>query len=122
MPTVQQCHAMVDYYIKAYSARYEEKPIVNRNTARWGFDGILRSMPTPEAKKLVDYYFETESPNQHSADWLFRNYDKLLIAMRDTEADRKERARLRAESKKRTEEWLASGHRGIASYQRSTEE
>ncbi|SRR6266542_3595289 len=113
MATAQQCHAMTTYYFKAYKDVYGREPIVNRNTARWGFDGILKGMPPAEAQRLIDFYLTTASSNKHSLEWFFYNYDKLIISQRETEEDSERRARLRAETKQRAEEWRASGHKGI---------
>lgn len=122
MATAQQCHAMTTYYLNKYKDMYGEYPIVNRNTARWGFDGILHELKTDMAKKLVDFYFTTTSANMHALDWFFYNYDKLLISIKAAEEDAALRARLRAESKQRAEEWRARGNLGIEDTQRGTEE
>lgn len=96
---------MVSYFSKVYKDKYGTAPVVNRYKARWGFDSVLLSIDESETKKLIDYYFETASPNGHDLDWFFYNYDKLIIAMEKRDKDAVELARLREESKRRTEEW-----------------
>lgn len=114
-PTAPQCHAMTTYYINAFRERYKRDPNVNRNTARWNWEGILTDMPPSKAKELVDFYFSTTSQKQHALDWFFYNYDKLRDTMSDQEVDRERRRKMRAESEARAAEWRARGNTGIAS-------
>lgn len=114
-PTAQQCHAMTSYYKKAFQEKYKYEPNVNRNTARWNWEGILTDMPASKAKELVDFYFSTTSQKQHSLDWFFYNYDKLIESLSDLEKDRLRRKQLREESEKRAAEWRARGNTGIGS-------
>lgn len=114
-PTAQQCHAMTTYYMNAFREKYKREPRVNRNTARWHWEGMLTDMPPAEAKKLVDFYFTTSSQKQHALDWFFYNYDKLQESMSDIDLDRERRKKLREESEKRAAEWRARGNKGIGS-------
>lgn len=104
-PTVQQCHAMTSYYIKRFKEKYGAEPVVNRHSARWGFDSILMGMAPTEVKELIDYYFKTVSMNRHALDWFFYNYDKLIRGKNDLEEDAERRERLRRESEERAREW-----------------
>ena len=122
MPTVKDCHTLTTYYAKLYARKYGEKPVVNRHTARWGFDSVLMDMPLTEAKELLEYYLTTVSPRKHPLDWFFYNYEKLVKGRQDAEEDHARTQRLLLESKKRAEEWRASGHQGIASNKRGIEE
>ena len=112
-PTAQQCHAMTTYFASGFKSKYGRSPVVNRHAARWGWESVLMDMPTTEAKALVDYYLETNSENNHSLDWFFYNYDKLILAMAERDKDREERRRLREESARRAAEWRARGNTGI---------
>lgn len=105
MASAKQAHELVTYFINAFDKKYHRQPPVNRYAARWGFDSILMSMGEIEAKSLIDYYFTTASANDHSLDWFFYNYEKLMESKRKTDADVEHLARLREESKRRTEEW-----------------
>ena len=112
-PTAQQCHAMTTYYMNAWREKYKREPSVNRNTARWAWEGMLMDMPPAEVKKLVDFYFSTKSERLHALDWFFYNYEKLESAMVQLDLDRQRRERMREESAKRAEEWRARGNKGI---------
>lgn len=105
MTTAQACHAMTTYYLSEYQNKYNQKPVVNRNKARWGFDSVLQDLSANQAKLLIDFYLETVSTNRHSLEWFFYNYDKLIDRKAQYEKDEADREQLRHESKKRVEEW-----------------
>lgn len=105
MASAKEAHELVTYYIKAFEKKYHRTPIVNRFSARWGFDSILLSTPEREIKSLLDYYFQTISPNEHSLDWFFYNYEKLAVSKGRSDEDIAHLKRLREESERRTEEW-----------------
>lgn len=122
MVTAKQCHTLTSYYITLYEQKYGSKPIVNRNSARWGFDGVLTDMGMTEAKHLLDYYFTTIQPKRHALNVFFYSYDELYEAMKIQEEDIARRAEYRKETKKRAEEWVARGHKRIADNSRSPED
>lgn len=111
MVTAQQCHSAITYFEKAYIEKHGFKPVINRHTARWGFDSVLRDMSADECKSLIDYYFETGG--NHALDWFFYNYEKLIIARSSQVQEADERQRLRDESKERVKEWRERGRQGI---------
>jgi hypothetical protein len=99
-PTAQQCHAMTTYFVNAYVAKYQMKPVVNRNVARWGFESVLMDYPPTEARELVDFYFKTTGP--HDLTWFLYNYDKVEVERQEYE----ENKRLAKKRMKETEERL----------------
>lgn len=113
-PTVQQCHAMTTYYVKLFKAKYGTEPVVNRHSARWGFESLLMGMPPSDARELLDFYFTTKSEKRHSLDWFFYNYEKLTESLTEVEKDRAHRDKLRHESEQRAKEWRERGNTGIA--------
>lgn len=115
MATAKDCHILTSYYVKKFKDAHHREPHVNRYSARWGFDSVLMGMGIEPAKELLDYYFTTPADRDHDLEWFFYNYDKLYRAMQDTKADVERTERLAAESKKRVQEWRASGKRGITS-------
>jgi len=105
--TVQQCHALISYYIKKYKEKYKgAEPVVNRHSARWGFDSVLMGMSPDEAKEVIDYYFKTTSTRKHSLDWFFYNYEKLIAGKNELAEDQARREKLRRESEERAREWM----------------
>lgn len=105
MATAKESHAMVTYFEKKYHEKYGQRPVLNRFSAKYGFDSILMQMSTDECKSLIDYYMTTVSARQHALDWFLYNYDKLILAKLEQDKDKALLAKLREESKKRVEEW-----------------
>lgn len=121
--TAQQCHAMTTYYVKRYKEKYGTEPVVNRHSARWGFDSVLLGMSPEETKELIDYYFKTTSTRRHSLDWFFYHYEKLIDGKNDLQTDIERRERLRRESEQRAREWREKvGNQSITNAELSIEE
>lgn len=105
MATPKQAHALVTHYASRYKAKYGYAAKMNRYAARWGFDSVLMDMDEADARDLIDYYFETVSPNGHSLEWFFYNYERLMINKEKRDEDIAALARLRRETEQRTAEW-----------------
>lgn len=101
----QECHALVSYFVKGYKGRYGMEPVVNRHSARWGFDSILQGMAPTEVRNLIDYYLTLTLPKRHTLEWFFYNYDKLINSQREAVKDSERRKKLREESEKRAKDW-----------------
>lgn len=112
-PTAQQCHALTTYFSQAYTNKYNSKPLINRNTARWSWVSLLMDMTPDEAKKLIDFYFETFSARPHNLEWFFYNYDSLITEKNSHTKDREEIERLRHESEQRARAWRERGMKSI---------
>lgn len=113
----KDCHALSSYYEKVFQDKYGYKPTINRNTARWGWEGILSGgMKMVEVKSLIDFYFETGTTNKHSLQWFFYNYDQVIQTRQEVISDREHREKLRRESQARAKEWRERfGDKGITS-------
>lgn len=105
MAAPKEAHALVTYFGQKYKDKYAVAPKNNRYAARWGFDSMLMDMTSSEVKSLIDYYFETINLSGHSLDWFLYNYEKLAEAMESRDEDVASLARIRQETKRRTEEW-----------------
>lgn len=108
-----ECHALTTYYIKKYKEKYGIAPVVNRNVAKIQFENMLMDYNSEEIRNLIDFFFTTESSNSHKISTLFYGYDKLVDAMRLHDQDVAFREKLKEETKRRAEEWRASGKKGI---------
>ena len=104
MATAKDCHTLTSYYVKKYKERYGVNPVVNRHSARWGFDSILVDLTMTEAKELLDFYFNTGSTKRHAIDWFLYNYEKLIEVQAKLKEDADHRAQLRKESELRAKE------------------
>ena len=105
-PPLKDVHQIMSYFEMKYKETYQTSPIINRHTGKWGWDAILRGMPLSSAKELVDYYFKLPpGKHGHAMDWLFYNYDKVLLAQQEEKEDAERRRKQREETRKRVEEW-----------------
>lgn len=105
MSTPKQAHTLSTYFGNKFKGKYGYEHKFNRNKARWSWDNILMDMTMDEAKALIDFYFTTANTSGHSLEWFFYNYDKLAEAKEKTDEDRAALARIREQSRIRTEEW-----------------
>lgn len=102
-PTPQQCHALTTYFINAYEKRFSKAAVVNRNRARWGFESLLMDYSPVVARDMIDFYINHwDDP---TLDWFLFNYDKVDVAKTEHDAQELSRAKRRAETAKRLEEW-----------------
>lgn len=103
--TNQQVHTLVTYFLSRFNEKYESAPRdFNRYRDKWGFQGMIEDFGMPRSKQIIDYYFSLNRQN-HTTNYLLYNYEKLHGVMLEREEDEEKRAALRAESKKRVEEW-----------------
>lgn len=112
-PTAQACHAMTTYYVNTYTDYFDMAPRVNRNKARWGWDGVLQDMSATEAKSLVDFWLSDNRAKAQDLDWFFYNYDKLIEIREEHEKALARRRALMEESRQRAVEWKERGNKTI---------
>lgn len=89
--------ALLSRYSKLYTAKYQEKPLLNLNVEQWASDALIESYTLPFCYDLLEYYFTSAS----SPSWkYFANYaEKIVDARKDYEKDQKERAERRSAAK-----------------------
>ena len=103
--TNAQVHSLVTYFLNAFKNKYDAAPKdFNRYRDKWGFQGMIEDFGMEDAKAIIDYYFSTNR-HYHPTNHLLYNYEKLFSDMMERKEDERKRAQLRAESKKRVEEW-----------------
>jgi len=105
MTTAQDCHKLITYYEKKFKEKYQTAAVVNRNSAKWGFDSILKGISPQEVKDLIDYWFSTDTVQRHPLQWFFYNYEKLIQARADQDEDEVRRRILRHQSEERARKW-----------------
>jgi hypothetical protein len=113
MATAAECHALTSYFKKQYKAKYGKEPVLNRNVAKAQFGNMLMDYSSEELRNIIDFFLSTYSVNNHRINDLFYGYDKIVEAMLQHEEDVATQERLREETRKRVEEWRASGQKGI---------
>ena len=105
MAAAKDCRILTQYYMQLWKDKYKSGAVVNAHKARWGFDNVLMTMTLGEAKRLLEFYMDTESNNQHSLEWFFYNYEKIEAAIEQSAADAQHRRVLREQTKARVEKW-----------------
>ena len=93
--------ALLSRYSKLYTAKYEQKPLLNLNVEQWAADALIESYGIPECYELLQYYFNVaENPS-----WkYFANYaDHIIYKRNQVLEDLKERQERRQKAK----EWLS---------------
>lgn len=104
MAAMSQAHALISLYKKLYEQRHREKPTVNTHSVKWGLQDMISDYGYKRSQDILTFYLETERP-AHPIDYLLYNYHKINQLMLDKAEDEANRIRLRAETKRRVEEW-----------------
>jgi hypothetical protein len=89
-------------YDKNYEAKHGRKPRYNRYSAKWGMFDVLDDLGVERSAQIIEYYFHTGT--EHSLEFFYKNYDKLDFAETQISADRKRRATILEETRRRVEE------------------
>lgn len=83
---IKQGRDLINYYVACYESKYYEKPLVNRNTAKWAARDVVESFGLEECKKACDWYFKVKEAG-HDWSWYAANTDKLISAYRLKQKD-----------------------------------
>ena len=106
--TAQQYNALIILFLHLYEKKYNKVPVAfNRYREKWGFKSMFDDLGYGRAREVVDWYFELVRYD-HPVQYLLYNYDRMNKEMIEEAEDRDVRAALRAETKKRVEEWRAA--------------
>ena len=95
-------YILISKYISLYQEVHGRKPVVNRYAAKWGMADVVDSLGAERAEEVLRYYFHTK--NDHSLEFFYKNFDKLDNNLTIMMADKKRRATLLRNTKKRVEE------------------
>jgi hypothetical protein len=91
-------YILISLYENLYKDKYRKAPSINRFREKWGMQDVIDSVGFDRAKILIEYYFKTTKPG-HPMQWFFFNFDKLDQVMRELDADRAARDKMREETK-----------------------
>ena len=101
----QQANALITKYVKLYTEKHGQAPVINRYRERWGFQAIIEDLGRDDANKVVEYYIGLRKTS-HEVPELLRTYDELHKNRLADEKDIKEREKLRVETARRVKEYL----------------
>lgn len=83
---VKQGNELISYFSVKYQSIYKDKPLINRNTAKWSARDLIESFGMDACLKAVDWYFYVKNDG-HNWNWFANNMEKLYIARVEKEKD-----------------------------------
>lgn len=96
---VKEGNELITYFNAKYLERYNSRPIINKNTAKWAARDLIDSFGIDTCLLAIDWYFYVKSEG-HSWNWFTNNMEKLVVARleksKDDEQRKVNRARARA--------------------------
>jgi hypothetical protein len=96
-------YALVSFYCVLYKEHYKKPAIVNKYREKWAMQDVIDSVGYDRAKILLEYYFKLDK-SKHPIDWFFYNFEKLDIALQQTEEDKSRRELIRSKTKSMVQE------------------
>lgn len=96
-------YALVGIYCTLYKQKYKKSPIVNRYREKWAMNDVVESIGYDRTKVLLEYYFDLKKDG-HPLTWFFYNFEKLDLALQQSEEDKTRRELIRAKTKSMVEE------------------
>jgi len=89
---------MITHFVKAYSKKFGEKPIVNRGKMKYALAEILQDWSQTEIKDLLVYYINTDIKPDLSD--FCRRYDEIIRDKRLEVEDQRVRKQLLNETQR----------------------
>jgi hypothetical protein len=99
----KQANENINLFIKLYTDKYGQPPTFNRHRLKWAFQDMVKDLGNGEAKRVIEYYFETKKIG-HPVDQLLYRYDKLYNILTELDNDVENRAKIRELTKRKVEE------------------
>lgn len=111
----KQASDLIDFFEECYVERYGIKPQINRIRDKWNMRDLYNELGMREVKKLIRLYFSSISSNQHSLQFFYNNYEKLIVQQQLREKDLKHRKEVLKQTKKRVknEQRSSTNQRGL---------
>lgn len=103
--STQLSHTLINKYVASFKAKYGYKPEMNRFKYKYGVESMIKDLGYERAQEVIEFYFRTER-SHHPIDYLMYNYEKLDRFLKESDDDRLEREKIRADTKARVEEWM----------------
>lgn len=93
--------ALLTYFEDKYTEKYGVGPQVNKIRDKWNMKDLHEEYGTRQIKKLIDLYLVSYSSSQHSLQFFYNNYEKLIEQQRIRDLDAKRRKALLQATRKR---------------------
>jgi hypothetical protein len=99
----KQAYGLVSLYCVLYKEHYNKSVVVNKYREKWAMQDVVDSVGYDRAKVLLEYYFKI-SKSGHPISWFFYNFEKLDLALTQSEQDKTRREVIRSKTKTMVEE------------------
>lgn len=96
-------YALVSLYCALYNQKYGKQPVVNKYRDKWAMQDVVDSVGYDRARKLLEYYFQITKTG-HTLQWFFYNFEKLDLAITQSEQDKVRRELIMSKTKTMVEE------------------
>lgn len=83
---IKSAHLVLTYFSKQYQNKFNSKPFINRNRAKYQVLDMLEDMSVSEVKKLIDYYISTSKSGSLSE--FMMTYHELLLEKTNIDQDK----------------------------------
>lgn len=102
-------YELLDFFEECYKEKYGVAPPINRIRDKWNMRELYDEMGMREVKKLIKLYFASISTTQHSLQFFYNNYEKLIVQQQLRDRDIEHRKQLLKQTKKRVKDEQRSG-------------
>lgn len=107
MPTPAQiANTLITFFCSEHKRVLGTTVVVNRHTAKWGVQDIVKDLGEERARELIKFFFKT-TRNKYDLNTFLNSYDRLNESYEEIVADEKNRAKLREATRRKVEEWEA---------------
>jgi hypothetical protein len=96
-------YVLISLYQSLYKDRYGTLPKMNKFREKWAMKDLIDSVGFDRAKQLLEYYF-TLPKGGHPLHFFMYNFDRIDLAMIESDKDKNRRRLLLEETKKMVEE------------------
>ena len=103
MANEKEPYVLISLYQSLYKDRYGTLPKMNKFREKWAMKDLIDSVGFDRAKQLLEYYF-TLPKGGHPLHFFMYNFDRIDLAMIESDKDKNRRRLLLEETKKMVEE------------------
>jgi hypothetical protein len=99
----KQAHTIISYYQTKYKAKFNKRPVVNRNKLQYLILNVMKDLTLQQIKDLIDFYVSTD--RQPSLLHFCYEYDEVLNKMNEEAKDLEKRKALLIQTQKNVMEF-----------------
>lgn len=96
-------YGLVSLYCALHNQMYKKASVVNKYREKWAMQDVVDSVGYERAKELLEYYFKMDKAG-HPIQWFFYNFEKIDMAITQSQEDKVRREKIRLKTKAMVEE------------------